>query len=416
MRRNTVPSLLVFIILFCFCATLRADVVELKSGKIVEGEITQETDQFIAIETSKGTSFFKVDEVKSVSKTPPEATTGKVVEVTGAVEVLPKGTEQWAPAQKDMVLNEGDKVRTGADSKAIAVFGDQAIVAMEPQSSIGLDKLQQTPKKGLSMKVNLEGGQLWNDVGKLKTKDSTFHVTTPAAVTGVRGTAFTVEATPDEKTTVAVVEGGVNVRNRELMEKPTRVKKDYMTEVSLHKPPTKPVAISAAFVAQWAVLAVKFAVIKGGMGAATGGISAGQAAAAGGGAAAAGGIAAALSGGEGKKKPHNTVTVTASESGSFSPSPIDTEINGSSAIGTATVTGVDVMLLCDPFAEPDTFQIIYEGVVIASTGPITGENIPLNVSATGSSPIVTIQVITGPLGTIWQWNAKVTYHITQLTQ
>ncbi|RJP71460.1 MAG: hypothetical protein C4532_07455 [Candidatus Abyssobacteria bacterium SURF_17] len=420
MNRKIISLVFIPIILFFFSATLPADVVELKNGEIIEGEITEETDQFIAIERDSETSFVKMDEVKAVTKSRLEAATGKVVEVTGAVEVLPKGQEQWTPAQKDMVLSEGDSVRTGPDSKAIAVFADQAIVAVEPKSNVGLDKLQQSPKKDLSAKVNLDGGQLWIDVGKLKTKNSKFQVTTPTSVTGVRGTVFTVEAASAEKTTIAVVDGGVDVRTREMIMKPVRVKENYMTEVTPNKPPTKPVAISAAFLAQWAIYQAQFGLLKGGMGAGLQ-ISPGQAAV-GGGAVAAAGVAAVAAqggGGGGDSAPAaaETASVTASESGLFSPTPIDTEINGASVIGFRTVTGVDVRVLCDPFTVPDQFQIIYQGNVIGDTGMVgedlgdAGENILLIGTATGSSSVVTIRVISGPLGTDWHWDARVIYSL-----
>lgn len=414
MKRKAVLLLFVSIILFFFSATLPADVVELKTGEIVEGEITEETEQFIAIERDSKTVFLKMEEVKSVTKSPLEAAAGKVVEATGTVEVLPKGQKQWAPAQEGTVLSEGDSVRTGPDSKAVAVLADQVIVGIEPKSSLGLEKLQQSPKKVTSTKVNLDGGQLWIDAGKLKTRNSRFHVATPAAVTGVRGTAFTVQAASDAKTTVAVVDGGVDVRTREMMEPPVHVKKNYMTEVSPNERPTKPVAISAAFLAQWAVWAAKFGLLKGGMGASA--ISPGQAAA-GGAAAAAAGIAAVATNGSGGGSSPPPATITASESGSYSPTPIDTIIDGRSVTGNHTVTKVDVSVLCDPHTVADQFQIIYQGNVIADTGMVgqdlgdPGEDIPLNGSASGSSPFVTIRVVSGPLGTDWHWDATVTYHL-----
>ncbi|GAB4338188.1 MAG: hypothetical protein Kow0099_12070 [Candidatus Abyssubacteria bacterium] len=419
MKHKIIPPLLILIILFSFSSTLFADVVELKSGEKMEGEITEETDQFVAVETDAKTIFFKKDEIEKISKTRLEAATGKIVEVTGTVEVLHKGKEEWVPAQEDMVLSEGDLIRTGPDSNAIAVLADQVIMAVEPNSSMGLDKLQQSPKKELKIKGKLDGGQLWADVGKLKATGSKFYVQTPAAVTGVRGTVFTVQAGPDEKTTVAVVDGSVDVRTREMMVSPVRVKENYMTEVTPENPPTKPVAISGAFLAQWAIYQAKFGLLRSGMG---GGFQISPNQAAVGGVAVAGIAVAAVAadsgggGGAGPPAPE-TVTVTASQTGFFSPVPIDTEINGSSVIGTRTVTGVEVSVLCDPFTVPDQFQIIYLGNVIADTGMVgedlgdAGEDILLNGSASGSSPIVTIRVISGPLGTDWHWDATVTYTV-----
>ena len=421
MKNKVVLLLFSFLIPFLFSATVSADIIELKSGKIVEGEITEQTEKFIGIETDSGTSFLKMEEVKSVKKTRLDVATGNIVEVTGAVEVLPKGKEQWTPAQEGTTLNEGDSVRTGPDSKAIAVFENQVIMAVEPQSSAELERLEQSVKKDIKIKINLDKGQIWNDVGKLKSKRSKFYVETPQVVTGVRGTVFTVQAGADEKTTVAVVDGGVDVRTRDMMMDPIKVKENQMTEVVANSPPTAPKAISGAFLAQWAVYQAKFGLLHSGMGAQGFQVTPTQAAVAGGAVAAGVGVAAAAGGGGGggstEPAPPQTVIVTESETGNFSAGPIDTNIDGRSAIGTRTVTGVEVRVLCDPFTVPDRFQVIYMGGVIGDTGMVgedlgdPGEDILLNGRADGSSPVVIIRVISGPLGTDWHWDARVTYFV-----
>ena len=419
MKSKAVSILCVLIICSCVSAAAFADVVELRSGEIVRGEITEKTDEFVAIETDSGTSFFRREDVESMQETSLEAAAGNVVEVTGTVDVLPKGEKQWVAVQEGAILNEGDLVRTGPDSKAIAVIENQVIMAVEPTSNLHLEKMQQSPKKEIDIKVHLDNGQIWTDVGALRTKQAAFYVTTPAAVTGVRGTVFTVEAGAGDKTTVAVVEGGVEVRTRDLMMEPVQVKKSQMTEVTPNKPPTAPTVISGGFLAQWAVYQAKFGLLRSGM---TQGfqLSPGQAAV--GGAVAAGAVAAAAAssgggGGGSVPAPSQTVIVTASENGLHSPTPIDTDIDGSSAIGGRAVTGVTVRVFCDPFTVADQFQIIYMGNVIGDTGIVgedlgdPGENILLAGSANGASPIVTIRVISGPLGTDWNWDARVTYHV-----
>jgi len=237
----------------------------------------------------------------------------------------------------------------------------------------------------------------------------------------VRGTVFTVQAAPDEKTTVAVVDGGVDVRTRDMMISPVQVKSNQMTEVTPNNPPTKPTAISAGFLAQWAVYQGKFGLLRGGMSQGFK-VSPGQAAAGGGVVAAGAVVAAAAAGGGGgggtrSPSPPETVIVTAGASGNYDPNPQDTVIDGSSAIGTRTVTSVSVRMLCDPFTVPDRFQILYMGNIIGDTGMVgedigdPGEDILLTGSADGSSPIVTIRVISGPLGTDWNWDARVVYYV-----
>jgi hypothetical protein len=240
-------------------------------------------------------------------------------------------------------------------------------------------------------------------------------VTTPQAVTGVRGTIFTVEAGAGAKSTVAVIDGEVGVRTLETTKSPVKVDANQMTEAAANKSPADPKPISEKYLSQWALYAVKFAAIRGAIGVGAFQLSGGATAA--GGAAVAGVAAVAAAGDGGGSGAPQTVIETASETGAFSPAPIDTDIDGSPAIGGRTVQRVVVEMLCDPLTVHDRFQIIYMGSVIGDTGMVgedlgdPGEDIPLNASADGASPVVTIRVITGPLGTDWHWDGSVTYFL-----
>jgi hypothetical protein len=64
----------------------------------------------------------------------------------------------------------------------------------------------------VDIKVGLSKGELWSEVGRLKTKNSSFSVTTPTAVTGVRGTVFHITVESDsQETSIAVLAGKVGV-------------------------------------------------------------------------------------------------------------------------------------------------------------------------------------------------------------
>jgi len=69
--------------------------------------------------------------------------------------------------------------------------------------------------KSAQVEVDLPQGKLWSEVGRLKTKDSSFIIETPAAVTGVRGTVFRVEAEATTSTTsVSVINGEVGITSK----------------------------------------------------------------------------------------------------------------------------------------------------------------------------------------------------------
>jgi ferric-dicitrate binding protein FerR (iron transport regulator) len=244
-------SLAIVLILLFFPVALAADIIVLKSGVTIEGEIVEETDELVAIETERGTGFYSKEDIKAINKTRLDIASGRVVETEGAVEILPSGEAEWIPAEKGTPLNEGDSIRSGADSKAIAIFANKVIMAVEQNSEVDLEKLQQSRKKGINIKVDLNNGQLWNDVGKLRSKRAQFYVETPQAVTGVRGTVFTVLVAPDARTKVAVVKGSVGVRTRGMMITPLKLSENNMTEVAEDAPPAQPSAISEDLLSQW---------------------------------------------------------------------------------------------------------------------------------------------------------------------
>lgn len=110
----------------------------------------------------------------------------------------------------------------------------------------------------------------------------------------------------------------------------------------------------------------------------------------------------------------NVVSVPAagSSSGGFSSAPQDRVIDGSSVVGGRTITGVRVTLSYVAYNVPDRFQIIYEGSTIADTGDVSGSD-TIQAIGNGSSPLVTIRVITPEGGTLWDWTATVEYSVLE---
>lgn len=251
MRRKVGLLLLSALVLLMFPAISPADTIVLKSGRVIEGEIVEETENLVAIEMETGTGFFSKEDIKSINKTRLDVAEGRVTEFEGAVEILPKGELEWKPAEKGMPLDEGDQIRSGPDSKAVAIFANQLIMAVEQQSEVELEKLQKSRKAGINIKVNLDNGQIWNDVGALRQKRSKFYVETPTAVTGVRGTVFTVKVTPELVTRVAVVKGEVDVRTRGMIMSPKKLGENNMTDIVKDTAPAAPTTISEEFLAQW---------------------------------------------------------------------------------------------------------------------------------------------------------------------
>lgn len=263
MSKRILVVMFAALILGVVSTTPSADTIVLKSGKIIEGEIVEETEELVAIELDTGvTGFYSREDIKSINAERQDVARGRIVEVTGDVEVLARGETEWKPAEKGMSLDEGYSIRSGPDSKAVAVFAEKIIMAIEAESEVDLEKLQKSRRHGINFKMDLNKGQIWNDVGKLKTKRSKFYVETPQAVTGVRGTVFTVEISPDNTTKVGVIKGSVAVRTRGMARTPTNIGENTMTEVAEGVAPAQPTEISSEYVAQWDVYKSKFQRIR----------------------------------------------------------------------------------------------------------------------------------------------------------
>ncbi|MFH1848522.1 MAG: FecR domain-containing protein, partial [Candidatus Omnitrophota bacterium] len=120
----------------------------------------------------------------------------KIIEVKGDVSIKhPKG--KWMPAEVGIELNEGDVVRTKANSSALLNVdgeGETATVTVKENSQLFLSQLVVDKEKATQKTLlDLALGEVSIKAEKVHSKDSKFQVKTPTSVVGVRGTEFTVE-------------------------------------------------------------------------------------------------------------------------------------------------------------------------------------------------------------------------------
>ncbi len=134
---------------------------------------------------------------------------GKIIFISGVVEVLPAGSEKWQPAYKKTALVAEDKVRTGKDSYAEVVLLGDSILRLAPETEL---TLRGEKKDGQFVaSVKLKFGRLWSNLASLTRKRSRMEVSTSAAIIGVRGTIF--DTNVRKGTTVSVYKGEVEVYN-----------------------------------------------------------------------------------------------------------------------------------------------------------------------------------------------------------
>lgn len=134
-----------------------------------------------------------------------------VVALSGLVTTRSRGGAPDVPLLPKRTLGENDTVRTGSDGFATLELADGSFVSLTPNSCIVLAILRKMALTGIEDRViELEKGEVTNEVTHAKQPGDRFEVRTPAIVAGVRGTHFRVNVLPS-MTAVEVLDGKVAV-------------------------------------------------------------------------------------------------------------------------------------------------------------------------------------------------------------
>ncbi len=132
-----------------------------------------------------------------------------VVSVKGEARV--SGRQAGKPVTPGMQLGSGDILRTGSKSNATLEFGDGSRVLLHAQAELHLDQLGHYENTDYyDSQVRLIEGRMENVVTPLTSGPGRFEISTPAAVTAVRGTRYRVNASAAD-TRAEVIEGTVDV-------------------------------------------------------------------------------------------------------------------------------------------------------------------------------------------------------------
>ena len=138
-------------------------------------------------------------------------TIAKVTTVHGHAEL--SGRRASRPLAAGMQLRSGDVIRTGEDSNVAIEFADGSRVLVHATAELHLDALGSFENTDYyDTQVRLTQGRMENLVAPLGTGPGRFEISTPAAVTAVRGTRYRVNAAADA-TRSEVLEGKVGVSN-----------------------------------------------------------------------------------------------------------------------------------------------------------------------------------------------------------
>lgn len=172
-----------------------------------------------------------------------------LIDFEGEVLIQKGGENLWLPVEKDMPLEQGDHIKTGAKAFAEILVDDGSQIRLEENSEITLSELSaDSQTKSITASVYLWFGRMLSNITRFAHARSKFEVQTATVVAGVRGTDFAVEVTDTKQSDVGVFDGEVAVAGLDRQKRPMReseavLGKGYQSSVFKNKPPALPVQL-----------------------------------------------------------------------------------------------------------------------------------------------------------------------------
>jgi hypothetical protein len=173
------------------------------------------------------------------------STMARISHIHGSVEIIERETGKVRTATLGMFLWGQDTIRTLEGSNATLEFADGAQLLLQSDSTLKIEKLKSYGSTGMAdTKVRLQKGRLQNKAKLKSGPGSRFEISTPSAVTAVRGTEYRIGANEDYKKTWAeVVKGDVAVQGANTTQNVTA---GFGTITFKGRPPLDPVALLPA--------------------------------------------------------------------------------------------------------------------------------------------------------------------------
>ncbi|MFQ6015501.1 MAG: FecR domain-containing protein [Anaerolineae bacterium] len=160
------------------------------------------------------------------------------IEVEGTALLQKGGSGPFIEIGSERTLvSVGDRVKTGADSKAIITFFEGTESELGPETDLTIQELAVVSEQSFTIVLQLWLGQTWHRVVGLIDPNSRHQIVTPSAVVAVRGTEYGVAVDEKLVTRVEVVEGLIAVTAQEVT---VELKPGEQTEVEPGQPPEPP--------------------------------------------------------------------------------------------------------------------------------------------------------------------------------
>jgi len=136
---------------------------------------------------------------------PTEPGTIRVLKVQGSVALVRESDNTRSDLAEGALIGQGQRIETGAKSSAILLFSNGTTITVEQSSNLSVDaflqdpfdaenvdfsKIKREPTNSIT-KIRVGEGSIVGNVAKVN-KGSSFDVTTPVGVAGIRGTIFRI--------------------------------------------------------------------------------------------------------------------------------------------------------------------------------------------------------------------------------
>ncbi len=141
------------------------------------------------------------------------AVEAQVVAVQGEVEVIRNKTGSSRLAEAGLRLNEDDQLETGPESNLLLEFADGTQLLVSAETTLSLGHLQGYGDGDVTdTRLHMDKGRSETLANPHKRSGTRFEISTPSAITAVRGTGFRVTSdTAGKQSRVEVTEGRVAV-------------------------------------------------------------------------------------------------------------------------------------------------------------------------------------------------------------
>jgi hypothetical protein len=149
--------------------------------------------------------------------------------LNGTVETRSTGTTAWQTAGNMNDLATGTGVRTSSDAHAVITFFDGSTAALDPETEVDVVESSLLGQSA-HIVLNQYSGELWNHVIGSGNEQPYYAVQTPQVTLVAQGTSFSSQVAAAGGTNLAVIEGTVQVIDKQNTE--VSVTKDQQLNVA----------------------------------------------------------------------------------------------------------------------------------------------------------------------------------------